>query len=223
MRDGFAMARRAVIRIRAGLGTMGFLIALFFLAGFAEKNKIPSGIIPRDKMQKILWDMIQADQYADLYLAKDTAGSNAKLETLKLYQQVFELNQVSHEDFEKSFKFYIARPDLSRSLIDSISLQANKDRATVAVANTPAAPKNNNAAVPFHPFARPGGQLLPPGRLPATPPTSTHPPAAHPASTRLPSAHPPSTRPPSSHNPADSAARRANRPFHRHKPRFKVS
>jgi hypothetical protein len=49
------------------------LLILFCLAsGCSDKDGIPSDIIPREEMGKILWDMVEADQYSAIYLAKDS-------------------------------------------------------------------------------------------------------------------------------------------------------
>jgi hypothetical protein len=170
IREVSAIGYRPIIRTSFASGAIAFFLALFCLAGCSDKDKVPSGIIPPDKMQKILWDMIQADQYSDMYLAKDSAGGKAKQETLTLYAQVFQLHKVSREDFQKSFQYYIDRPDLSRSLLDSVVKLGNHDRSASPV--TPAAPlpKGASPPTPFRPFAKPGGQIpySPPGRLPPT-------------------------------------------------------
>ncbi len=93
------------------------ILLLIFLAGCSSKDKVPSGILSQDKMERVLWDMIQADEYAALYLAKDSAIIDKKMETLKLYQQVFQLHQVSRDEFRESYQFYLGRPDLSRTVI----------------------------------------------------------------------------------------------------------
>ncbi len=64
----------------------------------------------------------------DLYLTKDSAGKG-RLKTLQLYAQVFQLHQVSREDFRKSFQFYSERPDLTRELFDSVQALGGRDRA----------------------------------------------------------------------------------------------
>src|SRR5882757_7341096 len=38
----------------------------------SDKDKIPSDVIPREEMGKILWDMVQADQFSATYIAKDS-------------------------------------------------------------------------------------------------------------------------------------------------------
>lgn len=110
------------MRIIAGL------LAILLAVGCSNKDKVPSDFIPRDKMEKILWDMVQADQYAAIYLTKDSARVNVKTETLKLYEEVFRLHQVSREEFRKSFTYYQQHPELTRNVFDSILAQGNRQR-----------------------------------------------------------------------------------------------
>ena len=110
------------MRIVAGL------LAMLLVVGCSDKDNIPSGIIPRDEMEKILWDMVQADQYSSLYLLKDSARINVKEETLKLYQEVFLLHQVSREEFSKSFQYYQEHPELTRNVFDSLLTRGNRLR-----------------------------------------------------------------------------------------------
>lgn len=110
------------MRIVAGL------LAMLLVVSCSDKDKVPSGIIPRDKMETVLWDMIQADQYSALYLLKDSARINVKTETQKLYEEVFRLHQISREDFRKSFQYYQEHPDLTRSVFDSLLARGNRQR-----------------------------------------------------------------------------------------------
>src|SRR5579859_3628697 len=104
------------------------LLIIGFAAGCTDKDSTPSGVISREKMEKILWDMVQADQYANAYLLKDSARINLKTETQKLYEQVFRLHNVSHDQFRESFQYYLARPDLTRPLFDSLLARGNQLR-----------------------------------------------------------------------------------------------
>ncbi|MHA4809291.1 DUF4296 domain-containing protein [Flavitalea flava] len=105
------------------------LILILLAVSCTDKDKTPSGIIPREKMEKVLWDMIQADQYSALFLAKDSSHINVKAETQKLYQQVFQLHEVSREEFSKSFQYYLERPGKARSMFDSLLAEGNRQRA----------------------------------------------------------------------------------------------
>lgn len=192
------------------------LLFLGLLAGCTDKGRIPSGVIPQEEMGKILWDMVQADQFSSYYLAKDSTNINwkdsvqtlrkdslqaalradsagllpkdpakaktkdsarpatenprppkvpvkiktplrlitakdsarqkaedslrisqlkasfrdgLKMKTLKLYQQVFQLHQVTLEEFRKSYQYYMERPDIAKVMIDSVLARGNRLRA----------------------------------------------------------------------------------------------
>jgi len=162
------------------------LLAAFCLivAGCSDKNSVPSGILPRQKMENVLWDIIQADQYST-YLAKDSAAHIADLKTerLRLYDQVFRLHDVSREKFQKSYQYYSDHPELSQDLFDSLLVQGNRVRSEEYA----------------HPSARPVVTPPPPrdtlhkglNRFPLTAPFN-RPPAIPPA--KRPSSSPPANR-----------------------------
>jgi hypothetical protein len=85
--------------------------------------------LPLRKMQTVMWDMIQADQYAALSVAKDSSAHiNTKAETLKLYEEVFRLHEVSREEFRKSYQYYLDHPELNQQLFDSLISQGTRLR-----------------------------------------------------------------------------------------------
>jgi hypothetical protein len=160
------------------------MLVLLFLTGCSDKDNVPSGILSRSDMQDVLWDMAQADQYAAIYVSKDSARVDVKTETLKLYEQVFRLHQVSREEFEKSYKYYMGRPELVRGMLDSLVKRGNDIRMdSYKIPNmTPmATPAPVTPAVPARPAGMPppgfrtpgmkmmpgpGGKFLPPGKRP---------------------------------------------------------
>jgi Domain of unknown function (DUF4296) len=140
----------------------GCLAILLAGVGCADKQSVPSGILPLNKMQSVMWDMVQADQYAALAVAKDSVANgaaakgptakdstaksstrkdsttkdsaghitriNVKAETLKLYEEVFRLHDVSREEFSKSYQYYLAHPELNQMLFDSLISLGNRLR-----------------------------------------------------------------------------------------------
>jgi hypothetical protein len=91
-----------------------------------DKDKTPAGILPKDKMEKVLWDMIQAERYRETFV-RDSA-LDLKKETFKLYAQVFAVHQITKDEFIKSYKFYMSRPDITRVMFDSLATRANRRR-----------------------------------------------------------------------------------------------
>jgi hypothetical protein len=113
--------------------TAVLMLILCWIAGMgcANKNSVPKGILPRDKMEQVMWDMAQADQYAALYLAKDSARIDRRAETMRLYAEVFRLHQVTPEEFRKSYHYYLEHPELNQLLFDSVITQGVRARSEI--------------------------------------------------------------------------------------------
>jgi hypothetical protein len=104
------------------------IVCLVAAAGCSDKGHVPAGILPIDKMEQVMWDMAQADQYASLYLAKDSARIDRKSETMRLYEEVFRLHEVSRDQFRTSYRYYLDHPTLNQVLFDSIMARGVRAR-----------------------------------------------------------------------------------------------
>ncbi len=101
----------------------GFLIifCLLLISGCRNKGRTPANIIPPPKMKAILWDMMRADQFlGDFVLPKDSSF-NKTAESIKLYQNIFGIYQISKEQFQRSFAYYKSKPALFIAIMDSLS------------------------------------------------------------------------------------------------------
>ncbi len=100
-----------------------------FFAACTDNTKVPKDLIQKDKMQKVLWDMLQADRFAIDFLPKPGDTTYNEREVLKVYQKVFNVHGITRDDFLKSYAFYLNHPDITKVLYDSISVQAERRRA----------------------------------------------------------------------------------------------
>jgi hypothetical protein len=89
------------------------------LPSCSSKDNVPSNVIPPDKMQSVIFDLLKADEFINNFVIKDTTLKRDH-EALKLYQQVFLLHKIKREDFYKSYNYYMAHPDKSKALFDSL-------------------------------------------------------------------------------------------------------
>ncbi|HET9277018.1 MAG TPA: DUF4296 domain-containing protein [Flavitalea sp.] len=105
------------------------VMVTIFLTGCTNTTKVPDDILPRKKMEVILWDMIQADRFNALFQLKDSASKNVELEKFKLYEQVFAIHKTSKDDFIKSYKYYLSRPDMAKVMFDSMTAKAERLKA----------------------------------------------------------------------------------------------
>ena len=103
------------------------IIVLLFSCG----NKQPEGrVLSSDKMQAVMWDIMQAEAYTDFYLKKDST-KNIFLQNAALQKKVFSIHQISKEDFYKTYDFYSSHSNDMRILLDSISAKAERQRNKV--------------------------------------------------------------------------------------------
>ncbi|HUR12815.1 MAG TPA: DUF4296 domain-containing protein [Flavitalea sp.] len=103
----------------------------FTFTACSKNDNIPPDIIGKEKMEKVLWDMIQADRFAGQYLLKDSLKKDVKQETFILYEKVFQLHHITKDQFVKSYKFYLSRPDITKVIFDSLALHANRRKEDV--------------------------------------------------------------------------------------------
>jgi len=108
--------------MKAGLLILFFS---FFFAGCKSRNKIPKNILSQTKMEAVLFDMIRADKFlTDFVFIKDTS-LNKDTSSIKLYQQIFRIHHISKQEFQQSFSFYRAHPDLFKTVLDSLYAKSN--------------------------------------------------------------------------------------------------
>lgn len=96
-----------------------FILFAFFLSSCLAKNDIPESVIPMNEMRKLVWDMMRADSYVSDFMLIDSTKTK-KQESLELYEKIFSLHKVDKEKFQKSLAFYQSRPDLLKTITDSL-------------------------------------------------------------------------------------------------------
>jgi hypothetical protein len=122
-------------------GLFVFVLLLVLIGGCRHADGIPSNIMSKDKMENILWDLILADQFSTQFLIKDSSRINVKLETIKLYSEVFKIHDVTKDEFQRSYQYYLTRPDLTKKMLDTLSERARRQRLVGPQKPMPSKPK----------------------------------------------------------------------------------
>ena len=95
-------------------------LPFIFLVSCKDKNQIPKDVLPKEKMQEVLWSMINAGEFLNGYiLNKDSVDRVA--ESSKIYGQVFQVHHITKEEFDKSYSYYREHPELMKVILDSLS------------------------------------------------------------------------------------------------------
>jgi hypothetical protein len=99
------------------------LIPLLILV-CCNNQKIPDNVLPPQKMQSVLWDMLQAEELANFQLPKDSTLSILDRHTM-YYQKVFQVQNITKEQFKRSLGYYQTRPDLLKVMFDSLQYRVD--------------------------------------------------------------------------------------------------
>jgi hypothetical protein len=94
-------------------------ILIFCVCIFSCKSSIPKDVLPPKKMQAVLWDVMQADEMAEYYSAKDSSFRELSKHA-DYYQKIFSIHKISKGDFTKSLAYYENHPASFKLILDSL-------------------------------------------------------------------------------------------------------
>ena len=107
------------------------LSLVFYSCG--KSNQLPNGVLKMNVMKDVFWDIIKADAITKEY--DHRRAINSVTDTLKNYEEfaklekaVFELHHISKDEFYKSLDYYKKNTLLMKSLMDSITNNAYRER-----------------------------------------------------------------------------------------------
>lgn len=96
---------------------------------FSCKDKKTAGVVlEKEKMQAVMWDMLQADAFTQYFIKKDST-KNDLVENAALQKKIFELHKITKEDYTASYDYYSAHPEMMRVMMDSIAAKAQRENS----------------------------------------------------------------------------------------------
>lgn len=103
------------------------VLFVVLLVGCGTGDRRPAGVVPRKKMEAMLWDFMRADVFVNDYVLPRDSSLNANREKEQVFQRVLRFNNVTQADFRKSLDYYMDHPDLMKTVLDSVQTYAQKD------------------------------------------------------------------------------------------------
>ena len=100
-------------------------LLLIVFVSCSNKDSVPDGILPPDKMESVLWDVIRADVMVTYTSVRDTTLNKLEKNT-ELYQQIFQIHHISKDQFKRSLHYYRSHPLIMQTVFDSLYSQASK-------------------------------------------------------------------------------------------------
>ena len=81
-------------------------------------------------MEKIVWDLTQADVFTQEFISKDST-KNLAIENLKLQQKIFAKYKTDKKIFYKSYEYYLKHDELLKPLLDSMVVRNGRIRDNI--------------------------------------------------------------------------------------------
>jgi|LauGreDrversion4_2_1035121.scaffolds.fasta_scaffold00652_18 hypothetical protein len=103
-----------------------WILLWWVVASCGNDNQVPSGVLPPDKMQELVWDMMRADQFVVSFALPVDSTLQKDKEKIKWYNRVLAIHQVSEKEFKESFAYYQDHPNLMAVIMDSIARKEEK-------------------------------------------------------------------------------------------------
>lgn len=97
-------------------------LPLFLLS--CSGDDVPKGILPPQKMEGILYDVIRADEWVDFAVLQDSTFRPFSKRGA-LYDSVFRIHSISKDDYRRSMAFYQSRPDLLKEILTSLRTKSD--------------------------------------------------------------------------------------------------
>lgn len=112
------------------------IIPVLIILNACSSSPVPKGILPPQRMQKIVYDLIRIDEFINNFVVKDSTVDMKKKRSI-LYEQAFRVNNTTRKEFYSSYKYYQQHPSIQKALFDSLYEDLNRKKADVREANPP--------------------------------------------------------------------------------------
>ena len=104
--------------------TCNYFFIIMFLFGCKQND---NSVLSPDKMEKVLWELTQADIFTQEFIAKDSSKDLEK-ENLKLQLKIFSINKTDRKAFYKSYEYYLKHEELLKPLLDTMVVRNGRIR-----------------------------------------------------------------------------------------------
>ena len=105
---------------------ISFILSLILLSCGNPKTEIPQDILSKNSFIGLLKDIHLAEAKFDLHKTKGM--ENAKNELAHNYKTIYEIHEISPDDFDKTLDYYAQHPEQLEKIYTRVLEQLTKDR-----------------------------------------------------------------------------------------------
>lgn len=133
---------------------------LFGALACSQRPSTPDSILPTEKMESLLWDLLKAEQFAHTYIVSRDSSVVARSKGPVLYEAILKKHGTTDSVFRASLTYYKQHPTLLLPILDSIGQRPDLAPSTLVDASptnskdsttTPTAPATQTGLSPVAP------------------------------------------------------------------------
>lgn len=100
-----------------------FIVLVSLVVACGSKSDVPKSVLPKEKMEDVMWDMLRADEFVKEYMLARDSSLRDTAEYIKMYERIFRLNKTNREQYAESFTYYRTHPKLMKEILDSLNVR----------------------------------------------------------------------------------------------------
>ena len=93
---------------------------VLFIVACSSKNKVPKGILAKQEMEDVLWDLFRGGEMLEGYTLPKDSSNDKRAIAQGWYDEIFRLHKTDRSSFQKSYTWYKKHPEVMKELMDSI-------------------------------------------------------------------------------------------------------
>ena len=98
---------------------MRILLFLSICLWSCSQESVPEGVLPPEKMETVLYDLVCAEEFVDFSSIQDSTYRVFNKRSA-LYDSISNIHSITKETFQKSWQYYQGRPDLLKKILESL-------------------------------------------------------------------------------------------------------
>jgi Domain of unknown function (DUF4296) len=103
-----------------------FIVFVTHIVACGSKGDVPKAVLPKEKMEDVMWDMLRADEFVKEYMLARDSSLRDTAEYIKMYERIFRLNKTNLEQYAESFTYYRTHPKLMKEILDSLNVRGQQ-------------------------------------------------------------------------------------------------
>ncbi|WP_262915329.1 DUF4296 domain-containing protein [Niabella ginsengisoli] len=103
-----------------------FYILAIIVVFAACRSNSGKDILPKEKMEKVLWDVAQSSEFLNGFVYYKYPEQNRVALNNAMLDKVFKIHKITKEQFDNTLEYYRKNPEKFKVIVDSITTKQKR-------------------------------------------------------------------------------------------------